>query len=144
ALSFSPDGKTFATTGGLDRRVRRYDAATGRILGRALEHDQPVVGVIFTPDGKSLLTLTEGDGTQPSQARRWDLSSGRPLSGVIASPTRFTCVSLGPDGRLLLTGSRQSGAQVWDLSTGQPAGSPLWHPRDPGQFGVAFQPDGRG
>jgi WD40 repeat protein/tRNA A-37 threonylcarbamoyl transferase component Bud32 len=46
-----------------------------------------------------------------------------------------------PDGKRILTGSRDRTAQLWDAETGQPIGRPLVHP-DP-VWAVAFSPDGK-
>src|SRR5262249_55072758 len=46
-----------------------------------------------------------------------------------------------PDGRTLLTGSRDGSARLWSLTTRQPLGPTLWH--DSGVASAAFSPDGR-
>ena len=46
-----------------------------------------------------------------------------------------------PDGRAVLTGSRDGTAQVWDAATGRPIGPPLKHGDQ--IHSVAFSPDGR-
>ena len=49
--------------------------------------------------------------------------------------------SFSPDGRWVVTGSRQGTARVWDAATGAPVTPLLKHGR--GQIRVAFSPDGR-
>src|SRR5262249_19828367 len=46
-----------------------------------------------------------------------------------------------PDGRMLITGSVDYTARLWDTSTGQPIGRPLQHAGR--VWAVAFSPDGR-
>ena len=48
------------------------DVATGKLLCRALQHDDWVHAVAFSPDGKRLLTACE-DGF----ARLWEVPTGR-------------------------------------------------------------------
>ena len=63
---FSPDGHTVLTAGN-DRRVRLWDAATGRENGKPLEHEQPVQWAVFSPDGKFIAS-----GGNDRAARVWD------------------------------------------------------------------------
>src|SRR5262249_1522891 len=50
-------------------------------------------------------------------------------------------VAYSPDGRIVLTGSMDRTARLWDAATGQPLGPPLSH--DDQVLAVAFSPDGR-
>ena len=50
-------------------------------------------------------------------------------------------VAFSPDGKLILTGSADKTAQLWDAATGQRMGTPLVHQDD--VWSVAFSPDGR-
>jgi WD40 repeat protein len=81
SAAFSPDGKT-VVTGGSDGMARLWDTATGRTIGEPMaqdtatgrpaggdpreDHDQ-VERVVFSPDGKTILTRTRGS------VRLWDL-----------------------------------------------------------------------
>jgi hypothetical protein len=49
-------------------------------------------------------------------------------------------VALSPDGARLTTASRDNSARLWDASTGQPMGPPMWH--DWSVAAIAFSPDG--
>lgn len=52
-VAFSPDGKTIATAGTYDRKVKLWDVATGRKVDEfASEFAPPLV---FSPDGKTLI-----------------------------------------------------------------------------------------
>lgn len=46
-----------------------------------------------------------------------------------------------PDRNFVITGSRDTNVQVWDVQTGQPVGEPLSHPFP--VWGVAIHPDGK-
>ena len=52
-----------------------------------------------------------------------------------------TSVALSPDGKIVLTGSRDKTARLWDAATWKPIGPPLMH--DKWVNSVAFSPNGR-
>ena len=61
-------------------------------------------------------------------------------SGAALSHNVWTA-AFSPDGRLILTGSHNKTAQLWDAATGQPVGPSL--PHDSAVLSVAFSPDGQ-
>lgn len=96
AVAFSPDGRT-VLTGSDDKIVRLWNAATGKVVrqllqhkdsvrtvsyasmvlrpGRkALQHQDIVSKVVFSPDNRTVLTVAR------ETAHLWDSTSGRPLS----------------------------------------------------------------
>jgi WD40 repeat protein len=52
-VAFSRDGQTVLTAGE-DGTVRRWDAATGQLLGQPLQYPGVVEAVAFSPDGKAV------------------------------------------------------------------------------------------
>jgi WD40 repeat protein len=68
-VAFSPDGKYFAiATGEPDRRIRWWDAATGKELGVIQGFRGTVHALAFTPDGRRLIS-----GMDDTTALVWEL-----------------------------------------------------------------------
>jgi WD40 repeat protein len=72
SIAFSPDGRTFATSGGSSGGTSIWETATQRQLGSDFPGGQGQWGsVAYTPDRNYLLSLF-GDGT----AFRWPVTLG--------------------------------------------------------------------
>jgi WD40 repeat protein len=105
-----------------------------------LEHQDKVVAVAFSLDGKTVLT-----GSTDKTARLWDTSTTRPLGPPLPHQIFVNAVAFSPDGKSVLTAS---GAQLgkgegrlWETATGKPIGLPL--PHQSGVGTVAVSPDGK-
>jgi RNA polymerase sigma factor (sigma-70 family) len=159
SLSFSPDGKTLASTG-WDARARLWDVATGKRLHqvRGASYEKRVA---FAPDGKAFLVADSRGGTAI-----WDPATGQKLSDVGAAPDEGRSVfhaAFGPDGATVFTvetttrlvqdhpqspprRERVPQACFWDRSTGRLLRSFLLadRKRSPEEFySLALSPDGR-
>ena len=106
-----------------------WNADTGLPQVRSLLHQQAVRNVIFSPDGRRLLTLDfEGH-------RLWDVATGHPLTVPMAHPIMvgvgFMSSAIGPlftgDGNRVFVASSSRRALLWDVSP-PPAGVPAWFP----------------
>lgn len=135
---FSPRGDKLITCS-RDRTARIWDARTGRSAPeRVLQHQDELAGVFaadFSPDGKWVVTAA---GTS---AQVWDVSTGQPRNSPLRHADRINTVCFGPDGRLVLTTSKDGTARVWNTSTGYLAQEPLAHSME--VFHASFSPDGR-
>lgn len=133
--AFSPDGTVLATAGGFPSEVqlaeyfqeeeRDYSILlrklpTGRILTRmdALEHK--VVKLLFTPDGKRVLSLSE-DRTLSV----WDAETGKALRSIAAEDPAappevrgIRDVAVSPTGSTV-AGIANDRVYLWDLRTGK-------------------------
>jgi WD40 repeat protein len=111
------------------------------VQGKALvlfRHPSRVVQAVLNPDASRLVTTT---GTN---AHLWNALTGGQLQ-VWPHPTPVSHVEFSPDGRYLVTCSGEGRmikryAQIWDGSTGEKIGNPLWH--NDGVSYASFSPDG--
>jgi RNA polymerase sigma factor (sigma-70 family) len=143
-LVFSPDGKTLAAGAWDGGTVRVWDAGTGRVIKAWKGHAGIVRAVVFSADGKRLVTA--GDDRT---ARLWDPATGEEVRSfrgpaqarLTSHEDGFRCAVLSPDGTLLATGSADGAARLWDAATGKEL-----HVLKKHLYGVgsaAFTPDGK-
>ncbi len=141
-VRFSPDGRWLAC-GSWDHTVRVWDAAGGE-LRHTLRHDDQVLGVAFSPDGR-LLASAGGTGAG-SEVKLWDVATGEERFTRRGHTDMTEMLTFSPDGRCLVTVSGHSLAankgevKVWDVGGGQDVLTLLGHVRP--ARGVAFHPDG--
>jgi WD40 repeat protein/tetratricopeptide (TPR) repeat protein len=156
---FSADGKRIVTCGD-DNAARVWDVETGAVVGRVLEHGEPVVHARFSKDGRRLLTTSfrpwKGEAPAASLARVWDVASGTPLTPPLAYESRpFGHVTFMLDDRYLLLAvprpenekrppqpNEKGLVQLYECDTGKPSGPPFEHEGAVG-FGPMCSPDGR-
>jgi WD40 repeat protein len=105
--AFSPDGKLVATAA--NKTARIFDAETGAQTALLTGHKDQVFTVMFSPDGKRLLTASLDD-----TARIWDIDSGKDVA-VLEGNRRATMKSaaFSPDGRRVVTASFDATARIW-------------------------------
>ncbi|GAA3192516.1 serine/threonine-protein kinase [Actinocorallia longicatena] len=124
SLRFSPDDRILATAN--DSEIRLWNVAT-RTPGSPMRgHGSWIGGVLFTPDGRTLISAG-GD----RDIRFWDVASGASTSVVKSGIGPIYATAISADGRLLATGSDDGQVVVWDLATRAPVrvvkpGSSVW------------------
>jgi WD40 repeat protein len=140
AVGFSPDGRRAVLVASVDKKVGIWNMnepgqanVAPQVLGRMqapreaparggepsleplLDFNQTgglVWSAMFAPDGRHVLTVGGND------AQLWDLDTRRSVvrlspHGAVAS------ADVSPDGRLVVTGSWDHSAKIWDAATGQ-------------------------
>lgn len=115
-VAFSPNGKWIVTGAG-DRNIRVFDAQALQ-LAKTLTTPTGLRNICFSPDGRTLASC--GGADNDAVVRLWDAESWRErltLSGhgAMIFQVRFT-----PDGKTLLSASKDGSVRVWDLPQKKP------------------------
>jgi WD40 repeat protein len=124
--------------------VRVYDLSTRRILMSLRGHRGRVHTLVFTPDGKEILTASE-DG----ETRRWNAATGDLIGfvGVRVPDHELWSVDVSADGKRILTASDEGVARIYDRTTSElvvelPNARSRQSGHWPGLYGASFSPDG--
>jgi WD40 repeat protein len=154
ALAFSPDGKMLAAADGdgwaghrglswhgpPEGTIRLWDPATGKQLRVLAGHKGNIRRLVFSADGKVLMSLCEDDAYQwNGTLKLWDTASGkeREVPGL-KGPVR--CAALSPDGKVVVVGQKD-GVRLLDAAGGKEVRRFPFP--DPFIGAVAFSADGK-
>jgi WD40 repeat protein len=142
SLCFSPDRKHLVA-GGMDGGLRFFNADTGkeeRIL--AGQHNQWVVGLAFSPDGKQLLSADQG-----GVVLHWDLADSKVLRRFTGSRGGQEAVAFLPGGKSFVASWQDGKAHQIEAATGKDLRSFELTPGRPGWGGqlraLAVSADGK-
>ncbi len=150
-LAVSPDGSLLAL-GYYDGRAELWTVDPGQLHlamswrvdpGRArVEHDDPggiVRSIDFSPDGRTLATVTED-----TSIRLWEVPTGTLKSTLSIDGVKFSRIAFSPDGRTLASAHGGGRVVLWDWPTERTVADlrpalPLRYPEVP----LAFSADGK-
>jgi WD40 repeat protein len=90
--ALSPDGKLLAW--GTERVVRLWDTTTGKEIVKDADERSAVKQVVFAPDGKTLLTVSE-----EHTVRQWDLAKGTAVGAWQAPKSAISTLALSRNGK---------------------------------------------
>jgi WD40 repeat protein/tRNA A-37 threonylcarbamoyl transferase component Bud32 len=114
ALAWSPDGARLAT-GGFDRSIRLWDAATGKQVAAFLVPGG-VLGLGWRPDGRRLASAD-----YPSRSVSiWDPATGTLARTLTGHKAEVWTVSWNPDGRRLASADRAGRVIIWKENSDRP------------------------
>jgi WD40 repeat protein len=107
AVDISPDGKS-VVTGGPDRIVHVWDAASGKEIRQLVGHTSPISAAKFSADGKFIVTSAEN-------IRVWNAETGQEISELASMLTNWQ-IALSPDGKYVAHGDGSSpSVRVWEI-----------------------------
>ena len=124
SLSLSDDGQRLLTANSDQRTVQLWELSTGQEIATPQPDGQlgPLVDLkrhggllwatAFVPGSDDVLTVGGSD------ARLWDVKSGQEKMSF-SSHGAVASANFSPDGRLIVTGSWDHSAKVWDAMTGR-------------------------
>ena len=115
AAVMNSDG-TMLVTGGADRTVRIWNAATGQQRFSMSGHTAPVHAVAMSPDG-SLIVSSAADKT----VRLWDATGGRQLKQLATFPSTMYAVAFHPLGKLVAVAGSDRKVHLIDVLSGSVA-----------------------
>jgi WD40 repeat protein/serine/threonine protein kinase/DNA-binding SARP family transcriptional activator len=120
---FSPDGAQFAAGFGtfryvahgtfLDNSIRLWNTNTGEQLAELIGHEDAVVSLAYSSDGRSLLS-----GSIDTSVRLWDITSGRMVRRFDGHKSGVMSVAFSANDRYAVSGSQDGTLIVWDVETG--------------------------
>ena len=170
SIAFSPDSRLIVSGGG-DGKVCLWNAINGYHYTTFLDHPDRISNPTFSPDGQMVATngllvqlwdvpnrVHKADIRERSSALAfspdsqtlatgwsdislWDVNSGVVKTTLSGHTHRIRTLAFSPDGRILVSGSRDSTVRLWDVETATQKTVLTAHT---GRINdVAFTPDGQ-
>ncbi|MGO9109284.1 MAG: hypothetical protein ACLP9L_08635 [Thermoguttaceae bacterium] len=136
SMALSPDSATLALALGVrDGVVRLWEPSTGHFHGDLRGHHDEVLRVVWSRDGKSLLTAS-----RDQTACLWSNTGGllRTFRGHLGD---VKTVAFTPDGQKVVSAGDDQSAILWNVDGGQPCEMLTDTPVDGWISGLAFTPD---
>lgn len=114
-VKLSPDGR-FIAVSRTGNNAKLIDFATGRIYKTLRGHDNMVLSLAFSKDGKYLAT-----GGVDGKAIVWEVESGEKVREISFPDKReaIYSVDISDDNTLLATASWGGYVMIWDIATGE-------------------------
>ena len=101
-------------TASYDHTARVWDVTSGNEITRLTVNGAYLTEALFNQDGALAATCASSDNIP----RIWELPSGTEVVHLEGHEDLVTCISFGPDGKQLVSGSDDKTARVWDCKLG--------------------------
>ena len=115
SVVFSPDGKTLASGGSKDNKVRFWNVTTGKELNKILSSDLGgISSVAYSPDGKILAAGEYGSG----RVILWQSNNYKEISTFDVSGNGISSIAFSADSNFLAVGY-YGAVTVWEIDEGK-------------------------
>jgi WD40 repeat protein len=116
-----------------------YDLATRQRVAR-LVCPHEIQGLMWSPDGKYVVSRGEYNRELRSPVRVWDTTSWK-LRSFDGHTSDVRRVAFAPNSKTLASGGEDATVRLWDVETGKPAGLKQGHQK--GLSALDWSPDGK-
>jgi WD40 repeat protein len=114
SLAFAPDGRTLASVGWEDRKVKLWETESGRLLHMFAGETSKANIVAWSPDG-----LTLASCSYEKAIRLWDVEQRRHRATLSGHTSNINSMAFTPDSGRLLSSSDDGTLRVWDVKSGE-------------------------
>ena len=122
-------------SGGHDKTVNIWDAATGLCMRNLTGHTDQVMSVAYSPDdGKHIVS-----GSEDKTLKIWDAATGKCARTLTGHSDAVYSAVYSPDSKHIASGSDDRTVKIWDAATGTCTRNLTGHRS--GLQSVAYSPD---
>ena len=122
---------------GFDGSLHFWSLTSGKPTGSVAIEALDANFVVYSPDARTVATW----GVLSTAIVLADLESGKPLATLTGHSNGIDSAAFSPDGRIVVSGSSDATARLWDAASGALLRTLRGHTM--GVSAVAFSPDGR-
>jgi WD40 repeat protein len=121
SVAWSPDGRHLAAAG-VDKSIRIWEASAsgGRVVQSVFAHEEPVTKLIYSKDGKTLYSVSEG-----RTIKSWDTERMIERRTYPAQPEAILSLAVRPDHAQLAVGRYDGALVLLEEATGKVQSEPL-------------------
>ena len=112
-VCFSPDGRQLAA-GHSSGHIRIIDWVTDTVVRDIAAHEQPLMCLAYSPDGK---LLASGSGYSADDIRLWNPATGERVGALSGHRNWVSVLQFSEDGRQLFSGGADQTIGIWDVAS---------------------------
>jgi WD40 repeat protein len=115
-FAWSPDQALIASGSG-NGMIQIWDAQTGKLRWNVRAHDEDVNALVFSPDGKYLVSSGLGED-EKNEIKTWSVVNGSQIRKFNADPGVVIAISVNRDGTRLKAGNLGGEISEWNSGAG--------------------------